>query len=181
MNVTSAKGFTLVEVLIAMLLLTIGAMSLLGVMSVGVHRAAGAQETVIAREKAREAIESVHAARDTGLLSWGNILNVNDGGLFLDGEQPLARPGADGLVNTADDAAAGLETLLGAGGDGILGTDDDVSRPLHDFTREIVISPLDGNNGGVNPNLREITVTVRYKIRNLWRTYTLRTYVSSFS
>ncbi len=58
---------------------------------------------LIAREKAREAIESVHAARDTGEASWATIRNVLDGGVFLDGAQPIKDPGDDGLVNTADD------------------------------------------------------------------------------
>jgi prepilin-type N-terminal cleavage/methylation domain-containing protein len=176
----SDKGFTLVEVLVSMVVLAIGALALLGVMSVAVQRASSSQEAVIAREKAREAIESVHAARDTGLLSWGNIRNASDGGLFLNGQQPLADPGDDGLVNTADDGA--VETLLAPGADGQFDTNDDIERPLESFTREIAIAPLPSNDGnGLNPNLREITVTVRYKVRNMWRAYTLRTYVSSFS
>ena len=39
---------------------------------------------VAVREKAREAVESVHAARDTGRLSWPNIRNVADVDQFLD-------------------------------------------------------------------------------------------------
>ena len=60
---------------------------------------------LVAREKAREAIESVHAARDTGEFAWTTILNVADGGVFLNGAQSVRRPGLDGLVNTADDGA----------------------------------------------------------------------------
>ena len=74
---------------------------------------------LIAREKAREAIESVHAARDTGEFAWTTILNVADGGVFLNGAQPVRRPGIDGLVNTADDGA--IETMNKPGADGILG------------------------------------------------------------
>jgi hypothetical protein len=33
----------------------------------------------------------------------------------------------------------------------------------------------------VNPNLRQITVNIRYRVDDTWRTYTLTTYVSSFS
>ena len=59
---------------------------------------------LIAREKAREAVESVHAARDTGEVAWTTIQNVADGdGVFLNGAQPIKDPGIDGLVNTADD------------------------------------------------------------------------------
>jgi hypothetical protein len=33
----------------------------------------------------------------------------------------------------------------------------------------------------VNPNLRQIKVIVKYKVAGFWRSYTLTTYVSSFS
>jgi type II secretory pathway pseudopilin PulG len=179
MGAVSEKGFSLIEVLVATLLLTTGVLSLLGVMTVAVQRAATSTDVVIAREKAREAVESVHTARDTGLLSWPTIRNVSAGGVFLDGAQPLSTPGPDGLTNTADDGD--VETLRTPGADGILGNDDDVQRALTGFTREIVISDLPGNGGGINPNLREIIVRVRFQVNDLWREYVLRTYVSSFS
>jgi hypothetical protein len=54
--------------------------------------------------------------------------------------------------------------------------------PLTDFTREIRITSLNyDSGGGVNPNLRQVVVTVRYKVDNAWRTYTLTTFVSSYS
>ncbi len=137
---------------------------------------------MIAREKAREAVESVHAARDTGRLSWGNINNVSNGGIFVEGPQPLREEGVDGVINTADDAAAGLEQLRQPGPDGLLGTADDELRPLIDFTREISIAPLNyQGTSNVNPNLRQITVTVRFRVDDRWRTYTLTTFISSFS
>jgi prepilin-type N-terminal cleavage/methylation domain-containing protein len=175
----SEKGFTLIEVMIAMVLMAIGALSLLGVIAIGVQRAGSSQDAVIAREKAREAIESVHAARDTGALSWPNIRNLSDGGLFLAGERPLTLAGDDGLVNTADDGE--VETLRSPGYDGQLNTDDDIVTSLSHFTREIRITDLPGNTGGINPNLREIVVNIKFKMRGTWRTYSLRTYVSAFS
>ena len=99
--------------------------------------------------------------------------------MFLTGEQPMYRAGDDGLVNTADDAVRGLEKQ--AGNDNLLGTSDDI--PLTDFTREIQITNLfaDGSLVIVNPNLRQIRVIVKYKVGGNWRTYTLTTYISSFS
>jgi hypothetical protein len=140
---------------------------------------AGSTPGVIAREKAREAVESVHTARDTGKAPWDRIRNVPAPGVFLVGPQSLYAPGVDGLANTADDAAAGLEKLPGP--DNIMGTIDDV--PLADYTREIQITDLymDGSTTVVNPNLRQIRVIIKYKVAGFWRTYTLTTYVSSFS
>jgi prepilin-type N-terminal cleavage/methylation domain-containing protein len=173
-------GFSLLEVVVAMAVLCVAVLSLVGVFALSVQRMRTSGPMLIAREKAREAIESVHAARDTGEFAWATIVNVSEGGVFLNGDQPVKRPGNDGLVNTADDGA--VETLVKPGTDGILATADDEVVPLTDFTRRILITPLtfDGTTT-VNPNLRQITVTVRYKVDNVWREYRLVSFVSSFS
>jgi hypothetical protein len=174
-------GFSLIETIIAMGILASGLLSLAGLMAVGMTHLATSSPNLIAREKAREAIESVHTARDTGLLAWNKIQNVAGGGVFLAGAQPLKVAGADGLVNTADDGA--VESQRSAGPNNILGDSDDILTPLSNFTREIQITSLlrDDGSGLVNPNLRAVTVNVRYRLHNTWRTYTLTTYVSSFS
>ena len=178
----AAEGFSLIEVMVAMVVLSVGLLSLVGVMTVGMKTVSASSNQLIAREKAREAVESVHAARDTGRLSWGNIRNVADGGIFVAGAQSLREPGADGIVNTADDASAPLESIKKPGPDNILGTADDEVLPLIDFTRQVAITPLTNpSTGAVNQNLRQITVTVRFRVDDRWRTYTLTTYVSSFS
>jgi hypothetical protein len=175
----SENGFSLVEVVVATGILSAGLLSLAGVFSLGMLHMAGSTPGLIAREKAREAVESVHTARDTGDLPWSKIQNVPAPGVFLTGAQPMYRAGLDGLVNTADDAAALLEKQ--AGNDNVLGTSDDIA--LTDFTREIQITNLfaDGSLTIVNPNLRQIKVIVKYKVGGNWRTYTLTTYISSFS
>ena len=48
------------------------------------------------------------------------------GGVFNDAFTNLTLPGADGLVNTADDGA--IEELRTPGADGILGNTDDSGR-----------------------------------------------------
>ena len=176
----SGAGFTVLEVVIAMSILSVALLSLVGVFATGLRRVGSSSNQLIAREKAREAIESVHAARDTGRVSWGSICNVADGGIFLAGTQQLKQPGTDGIVNTADDGA--VETVRKPGPDGILGNADDEITSLTNFTREVTITPLNyPNTTTVNPSLRQITVNVRYLVEDTWRTYTLTTYVSSFS
>ena len=159
---TDQQGFSLIEVLAAMFILMAGLLPLVGMFTIGVKQMSASTPMLVAREKAREAIESVHAARDTEQASWPTIRNLSDGGIFLDGPQAIKSPGADGLVNTADDAAAEL--------------------PAAQYLREIDISPLNFDGGGaVNPNLREVKVTVSYKVYGSWRTYVMTTYVSSYS
>ena len=176
----SAGGFSLIETVVASGILATGLLALAGVFTMGMRHMAGSSPAVIAREKAREAVESVHTARDTGGLAWAKIRNVADGGVFLGGAQSLKTPGVDGLVNTADDGS--VEQVRSAGPDQILGTSDDVLTTLNDHTREIQISNLMTEDATpvVNPNLRQIKVIVKYKADARWQTYTLTTYISSF-
>ena len=177
---TRNDGFSLIEVMIAMIIMTVGLMSLVGVAAVGVQRVGQSSPMLIAREKAREAIESVHSARDTGELAWAKVQNVAAAGIFLSGAQSLRLSGPDGLINTADDGA--IETIRTAGIDNILGNGDDVITTLTDYTREIRITPLNYDaTGTLNPNLRQIEVIVRYRIDAVWRSYTITTYISSYS
>jgi hypothetical protein len=178
----SATGFSLIEVMIATLVLTVGLLALVGTMTLGLQSIAGSSPALIAREKAREAVESVHTARDTGELAWNRVQNVANGGDFLDGPQDVREPGVDGLVNTDDDGD--IEVLVSPGPDGVLETEDDTVTPLSRelYQREIMISPLnvDGTDT-VNLNLRQVTVSVRYRVLGIWRTYTLTTFVSAYS
>jgi prepilin-type N-terminal cleavage/methylation domain-containing protein len=174
------RGFSLMEVMVAMGVMSSGLLALVGVFALGVTRMATSSPMLVAREKAREAVESVHAARDNGELAWNTVKNVADGGVFISGAQPLKTPGPDGLINTVDDGA--VETVRKPGKNGILDDADDEIVPLRDFTREIRITTLNYDvGGGLNPNLRQVVVNVRYKVENAWRVYTLTTYVSSYS
>jgi len=181
-----------------MAILATGLLSLAGVFIMGLGHLAGSSGALIAREKAREAVESVHTARDTRVISWCQIYNVDStrgaacngkpAGVFLSGQQPLYKAGVDGLVNTVDDNAAGMEKSLNPGRDNILGTSDDVLTDLTGFTREIQISEI-LTNGVANPNLRQLRVRIRYgrMVRNQSgviepeRVYELLTYISAIS
>lgn len=181
------SGFSLIETLIAMAILATGLLSMAGVFIMGLGQLAGSSASLIAREKAREAVESVHTARDIRTLPWCRIRNVGtptgcaDGaaGAFVTGAQQLKTAGADGLVNTADDGA--VEIALGPGRDNILGTADDTSTPMINYTRQIQITDVLLGNGNPNPNLRQITVTIGFTVGKTQRTYVLRTYLSSIS
>ena len=169
----SASGFSLIETLVAILILTFGVLSLVMVFTQGLFNIATSQEDLIAKEKAAEAIESVFTGRDIRVLTWAQIRNVRDGGLFLDGAQPMNTGGDDSLVNTGD-ANENIESYVKAGVDNVLGTGDDVTVDLRNFTREIVITD-------VAPNLRQIQVIIRYQVGRMQRDYTLTTYISSYA
>jgi prepilin-type N-terminal cleavage/methylation domain-containing protein len=173
----SRSGFTLIEAVVALSILSVGLLGLAQAFYMGMRAMATSSANLIAREKAREAVESVHTARDTRTITWAQIRNVADGGVFLNGAQPLRAAGVDGLVNTADDAAAGLETQRDPGPNGVFLDADDVLIPLVGFQRQIQILELTP----VNPDLRELRVTITYQVGPQRGTYTLRTFISAFS
>jgi hypothetical protein len=177
------QGFSLMEAMIAVLVLSFGVLSLAAVFAQGLLFSEASQFDYIAQKKSEEAVESIFNARNTQATSWAQIQNVSTGGIFLDGAQPLLAPGVtNGLVGTAnDDAAHPDSVIVGPGPDGILGTADDVTIPLSNMQRTIQIAPVFDAAGNIEPNVRTITVTMTYKVGRLNRTYTLVSYISAFS
>lgn len=180
MRIASAKGFSLVETMIALGVLTTGVLGAAAVLAAGMQNLSSSPYDVVTTQKAAEAMEAVFSARQSGKLTWTQIKNVQgasgaDGGIFLDGPQSLRTPGADGLVNTADDGA--IETIVLPGKDQMLNTADDQTITLTSFTREIKIRDVSAESG----QLRSIVVTVKYQNGPTTRTYTLTTYISSYS
>jgi len=176
------SGFTMLEALIAIVIMSVGILSLAAVYAQGIQVASMTQLDYIAEKKAEQAVETIFAARDSKLLAWTNIRNVtgaggaNDG-VFLNGARPLLAAGPDGLSGTADDDPANPDVvIMGPGPDKILGTADDVVMPLGGMTRTIVINDIAGE-----PGLRQITVTMSYRAGALARQYTLVSYIAQFS
>jgi type II secretory pathway pseudopilin PulG len=175
-------GFTILEALIAIAILSFGILSLAAVYAQGIQVANMTQLDYIAEKKSEEAVETIFAARDSKILAWTNIRNVtgaggaNDG-VFLVAAQPLLAAGPDGLYGTADDDTAYPTVVIaGPGIDKILGTADDVTMSLKNMTRTIVIADLPAQ-----PGLRQITITMSYTAGRMTRQYTLISYIAQFS
>jgi len=166
------RGFSLIETVIAMGLMATALLGLAALMTAGAKRIGSTPGDLTATQKAAEAIENVFSARDTQTLRWAQLKNVADGGIFLDGAQPLRLAGNDGLLGTADDT--GEEVVILPGHDQQLGTADDVTVSLKGFTREIQIRD-------VEDNLRLITIIITYQQGSAIRTYTLTSYISNFA
>jgi prepilin-type N-terminal cleavage/methylation domain-containing protein len=173
------KGFTLLEAMIAIVILSFGILSLASVYAQGIQVASLTQFDYIAEKQAEEAVETIFAARDSKLLTWTSIQNVTGagGGIFLVGPQPLLAAGPDGLYGTADDDALNpTVVIVNPGPDKILGTADDVVMPLTNMTRTITIVDVPGSTG-----LRQITITMTYSVGRMTRQYTLVSYIAQFS
>jgi Prokaryotic N-terminal methylation motif len=172
------SGFTLLEAMISIFVLTFGVLSLAAVYAQGIFFASLSQYDYVAEKKAEQAVEAIFTARDIKQLTWSSIQNVSSNGVFLNGAQPILVPGTDGLVGTATDSGSAHEFItIGPGPDGILGTADDQVIDLNPWmTRTIAISAVTGET-----NLRMITVTVNYQVGKMNRTYTLISYISAFA
>ena len=124
---------------------------------------------MVTTQKAAEAMEAVFSARQSGQADVDANqerprVTGSGNGIFLDGPQSLYKPGADGLVNTADDTAAGMASRrcdcparISA-----LKTADDQYVTLSTFTREIKIATSPARTPSCDPSRsRSSTRTAR--------------------
>src|SRR5258706_11370163 len=88
-------GFSLLEVVISMAVLTVGLVSLLGVFGLAMASTQTSQQDMIAKQLANEALESIVTARNTSQVSWAQVQNIANGGIFLNGANPIYLAGAD--------------------------------------------------------------------------------------
>ena len=171
-SLRSHSGFSLLETVFAIGLLSAGALGMAGIFTQGMKQTSSAPSQAILAEKAVEAIESVFSARDSHLLTWAQLQNVSKGGVFIDGPTKLTTDGPDGAVNTADDGP--VESFVLPGPDQTIGTTDDVTVTLTNFTRQIQITAL-------SVDLRSITVTITYTTGTATSSYVLTAYISDFA
>lgn len=165
----SEQGMSLLEVLVASVVLMVGLMGVLSLFAYSVATMNFSDEEMIARQKAREALEGVVGARNSADYSWDDINNAPTG-IFASGATNLTNPGTDGIVNTNDDS--GIESITLPNGK---------TRTLSDFQRQISITPA--TVGGLpSSTLRMVTVTITYpRGRFGTGTYQLTGYISSWN
>jgi type II secretory pathway pseudopilin PulG len=166
------KGFSLMEALVAAMILTVGLLSVASVFSTSLALVKYSEEDSIARQEAQAMIESIFAARNSGAHPFSDFQSKNapisvPAGIFQDGYQPALQAGPDGIMNTYDDGPA-----FEVGPDG---------KQLSNFQRMIQFNPVLLQDGvTIDPNTRQVQVFVQYRIGNLTRTYTQVTYISTY-
>jgi type II secretory pathway pseudopilin PulG len=177
---TRERGFGLIEAMIAAGILVVGLAGVAALFAQAIQFLQYTREDLIAKQKAREALESVYSARNDSTIGFAGIQNIAYGGIFLNGFQPLFLPGPNGVVGTIGESAI-LDRQVLAGPDGILGTADDIILPLNNFQRQILIQPLIDSTGNVSPDIRQISVTVQVTdpVRGI-HNYTVTGYISRF-
>ncbi|HLJ88902.1 MAG TPA: prepilin-type N-terminal cleavage/methylation domain-containing protein [Candidatus Angelobacter sp.] len=190
-NARSQRGFSIIEVLVAGVILTIGLVGVLSLFSLAMANAQTSQQDMIAKQLANAAMESIFTARDTAQLQWDQIQNTGAGttpdGIFAVGPQQIlltntttcAAAGTCGILGTAQ--TGGAQTLVTPGPDGILGTADDVTVSLANYRRTIAIAPFPPTDP--NATVRQITITVTYtaaQLRGQPRSYVMTGFISQF-
>jgi type IV pilus modification protein PilV len=164
----SEAGFTLIETVIAMLILTIGLLGVAGAISYSIAASNMSRNVTSAKLLVTSILEQMQTLRNTKQLAYKQIANtgsVDNSGLtttfagFATGFNPVSTsPGADGIYGSCDD----FSTAIGA--DNLWCTADDtknnaLARP--GFEYRIVITPFT-----TTPDLKKITVTIRYPGQN---------------
>jgi prepilin-type N-terminal cleavage/methylation domain-containing protein len=183
------RGFTLIETMIAMVVLSVGILSLAAMLADSLAYMNTSQYDYIAQQKAAESIESIYTARNLGQATWSTICNVGSsvctGGIFMNGAEPLCDPGADEIIGTADDYSG---TNCSVSPDSVLMTDSTGKYPTsmtstakipltaYNFKRTITITAFPNVT-----NLRTITVLITYQAGRFNKSYTLTANISNFS
>ena len=178
--IRSESGFGMLEATVASVILVVGLVGLAGLFSQSLTFLQYTREDLIAKQKAREALESVYSARNDATIGFAGIQNVSNGGIFIDGFNPLFLAGANGVVGTTGQTSI-LDRQILPGPDGVVGTADDEIIPLINMQRQILIQPLIDSTGNVSPDVRQITVTVQVTSPGrAARNYTVTGYISRF-
>lgn len=171
MSNKNAGGFSLIETMIALVIMTVGIFAALSALSFSLFSIQESEKKTIAKENVRSTLETIFSIRDlalfdgdnpTSLYNW-DTLAVNNGGnngIFVSGWTPIREdPGADGLIGTADDACAGS-------GSCVVNGYTNNSPLLDQFERSIQVTDISQNG---NVRKKYITVSVRYAIKGMQR------------
>jgi prepilin-type N-terminal cleavage/methylation domain-containing protein len=151
----SERGFSLLEMVVAMLVLTIGLLSVASAISYSMMVSNRGRSLTNSKMLVVSILEQIETLRNTRELSFEEISNAQvDGSTFTGfpydatAFRPVSTvPGRDGVFGTADD-------LWGASG-----TTDNMALARPGVTRQIKITTF-----ASNPYLKKIEVTLRYPV-----------------
>ena len=181
MKTGNEKGFSLIETVIALVILTIGILTAMGAISFSWRLIQESEKATFSKEQARSTMETVFSIRDLQLFSetsenaynWDSIQTKRGGntGIFLDGWNPIREsPGIDGIYGTADDACA-------APGNCTVGAYTNDSKIIDNFDQKIEITDIN-ENGIVRK--RYIVVKIRYMVGSQMREIVESTILADF-
>ncbi len=184
-------GFTYIEVIISIVILTIGILGAISAMTAAVVTAYGNEDRVQAKQIVHQTLESIFTAKDVprpgATVGWHSIGNIGSNvdpdpgvarGIFVTGFQPVHQSaGPDGLMGTADDACGLADCVINS----VVVNNSPI---LTDFERQIVITDIDDPerpvSSGYEIKQRQVVVTVRYRLNRLWLQESATTFVTDY-
>lgn len=182
MRKENEKGFSLIETVVAIVILTVGVLAVLGAISFSWRLIQESEKATFSKEHARSTMETIFSVRDfqlfdeTGTVpvyNWNSIQMKKAGtpGIFLEGWNPIREnPGTDGIYGTADDACP-------APGNCTVGAYTNSSNVVPNYEQKIEITDIN-QNGLVNK--RYIVISIRYMVGSQTRMVTESTILANF-
>ncbi|HNQ14199.1 MAG TPA: prepilin-type N-terminal cleavage/methylation domain-containing protein [Pyrinomonadaceae bacterium] len=176
----SEQGFSLIETIIALVILLIGIMATLSAMTYAVFSVQESEKRTVSKEVVRSTMETVFSVRDLlafdagdsgGTYNWNALQNSigNNGGVFMTEWRPVRQsPGDDGIFGTADDACDAIASCV------VNGTTNS-SPVVPGIERKILVTDI-VENGAVRK--RHIEVKVRYFVGRIAREETQSTIIA---
>jgi len=174
---TKEKGFSYLEVMFSILIMTIGILGSLSAISMAMIREREAEDINVSRQISSSTLESIFATRDlrttTAISNWDAINNDTvTGGVFKSGWTPIRQDsGIDGINGTADDACA-------TGTNCVVSGYTNSSPEINGFQRRIVISDIAETSV---PTIRKkkVIISVRYLVGSGWRQKDITTIITN--
>lgn len=183
MRKENQKGFSLIETCIALVILTVGILTVLGAISFSWRMIQESEKSTFSKEQARSTMETIFSVRDLRLYDTAGpvdeealwkmiqVKRGNNGGVFLDEWNPIREdPGIDGIYGTADDACAAPNPCT-------VGAYVNNSKIVQGYEQKVEISDIN-ENGVVRKRL--ITVRIRYMVGSQMREVAESTILATF-
>jgi Tfp pilus assembly protein PilV len=182
MKQNNEKGFSYVDVMVAIVILMVGVLAMTSALTANLVRTYSLDEQITAKQIASSTLESVFSARDIArpgvLNSWDTVRNVQltllqpgeANGIFLNGWTPVRRTsGADGVSGTADDACVAGGICVG-----------NANNPeIPNFERRIEITDINGI-GFATVKERKIVISIRYRVKQIYFQETITSIIADF-
>lgn len=176
----SAAGFSYVDLMIAIVILSVGILALMSGIAGAIIQSKGQETQLLAKQIASSTMESIMSLKETdpSRLGWISIGNIDTNfdpatntyrGVFVRGEQEIHEE---------------------AGPDQVLGTADDDGAIIPGMTREIVITDqCDPDRPSANcptpgpwpVRIRTVIVTVRYFVGSIRRQEEVTTVLTDYA
>ncbi len=179
----SERGFTYIDVMVAIVILSVGILALLAAITGAVVQSRGQEEQLDAKQIATSTMEAIMAVKETKTTAtslafgWERVGNVgnnpdaggNPQGIFVNGMQPVRiNPGPDQIVGTGDDSGV----------------------PVPGFARRIAItdqcdperpSQNCATPGDFDVKVRLVVITVTYNVGTIQRQEQLTTVLTDYA